>query len=183
VLAFFRMKRRTALVAHERILGSIVLIRRQKVILDYDLATMYGVATGALVQAVKRNRARFPLDFMFQLTAREFRSLKSQTVIANSRGGRRSAPYAFTEEGVAMLSSVLRSRRAVAVNIEIMRAFVRLRELVADHRDLASRIDAMEKRYDTTFQTVFKAIRALVNPTMQPKRRIGYLTAGAVPVS
>jgi len=177
------MKRKTALVAHEQIVRSIVMIRRQKVILDRDLAALYGVATGALVQAVKRNLARFPLDFMFQLTAREFKGLKSQTVIANSRGGRRSAPYAFTEEGVAMLSSVLRSRRAIAVNVEIMRAFVRLREIVAEHRDLAEKIEVLEKRYDANFHVVFKTIRALISPARRPKRRIGYLTAGSAAVT
>jgi hypothetical protein len=120
---------------------------------------------------------------MFQLTAREFRKLRSQIVTANMR---RSAPYAFTEEGVAMLSSVLRSARAVRVNIEIMRAFVGLRELMNDHRDLAQKIDALEKRYDATFQVVFDAIRELVEkpqepPKMPPKPRIGYLTAGTPP--
>ena len=183
-VAYFRMKRKAALVAHEQIIKCIRVLRKKKVLLDRDLATLYGVSTKAFVQAVKRNMSRFPLDFMFQLTPREFRGLRSQIVTANMR---RSAPYAFTEEGVAMLSSVLHSRRAIDVNVEIMRAFVRLRELVNEHRDLAQKIDALEKRYDANFQVVFDAIRELVKPAPQPKmptkRRIGYLTAGARSIS
>ena len=176
------MKRKAALVAHKQIVKSIVVIREKKVMLDRDLAALYGVATKVLVQSVKRNIGRFPLDFMFQLTAHEFRSLRSQFVTSKPRGGRRTAPFAFTEEGVAMLSSVLHSARAIAVNIEIMRAFVRLRELVNEHRDLAQKIDALEKRYDANFEVVFDAIRELLTPPPAPpkprKRRIGYLTAG-----
>jgi hypothetical protein len=179
------MKRKPALVAQEQIVKSILLIRRKKVLLDRDLAKLYNVPTGTLVQAVKRNMNRFPIDFMFQLTAREFQRLRSQIVISNARGGRRTAPYAFTEEGIAMLSSVLRSARAIAVNIEIMRAFVRLRELVNEHRDLAQRIKAMQKRYDANFEVVFEAIQDLLEPKTPPpppppppKRRVGYLTAG-----
>ena len=177
------MRRKAALLAHEQIVKSIVVIRGKKVLIDRDLAALYSVATRTLVQGVKRNIGRFPADFMFQLTAREFRSLRSQIVISNNRGGRRTMPYAFTEEGVAMLSSVLRSPRAIRVNIEIMRAFVRLRELLNEHRDLAQKIDALEQRYDASFQVVFEAIRELVAkpaepPTMPKKPRIGYLTAG-----
>jgi hypothetical protein len=174
------MKRRAALVAHEQIVKCIVVIRGKKVILDRDLAAMYVVATKVLVQAVKRNIGRFPLDFMFQLTAREFGRLRSQIVTSKNKGGRRTPPYAFTEEGVAMLSSVLRSRRAIAVNVEIMRSFVRLRQLANEHRDLAHKIDELEKRYDANFEVVFDAIRELLDPEMPkpPKRRIGYLTAG-----
>jgi hypothetical protein len=164
-----------ALIAGDHILGSIILIRGVKVILDADLATLYGVPTKALVQAVKRNRSRFPKDFMFQLAAEEFANLRSQSVTSSSWGGRRTAPYAFTEQGVAMLSSVLRSPRAISVNIEIMRAFVRLREIVAEHRDLARKLDELETRYDSNFQAVFEAIRALMNPETKPKKRIGYL--------
>jgi hypothetical protein len=130
-----------------------------------------------LVQAVKRNRNRFPDDFMFQLTLQEFAVLRSQNVISNvsrGRGGRRYAPYAFTEQGVAMLSSVLRSTRAVQVNIEIMRAFVRLRQMLATHADLARKLDALEKKYDTQFKVVFDAIRKLMEPSRGTARRIGF---------
>lgn len=151
-----------ALVPTERVLSAIVLIRGEKVLLDVSLAEMYGVET------------RFPADFMFQLSAEEFDDLRSQTVISSSWGGRRTPPYAFTEQGVAMLSSVLRSRRAVSVNVEIMRAFVRLRRMAEEHRDLMLRIDALESRYDQQFATVFDAIRALISEQTRPRRRIGF---------
>ena len=160
-----------------RIRQSILFIRGQKVILDAHLAELYAVETRVLVQAVTRNLKRFPRDFMFQLSKREFESLRSQIVISNVRGGRRSAPYAFTEQGVAMLSSVLHSKRAIAVNVEIMRTFVELRRLVSDHADLAQRISELEKRYDGQFQVVFDAIRTLITPREKPQRRIGYLSA------
>ncbi len=172
------------MVAHEQIVKAIVIVRKKKVLLDRDLAAMYCVATRALIQAVKRNISRFPADFMFRLNERECRRLRSQIVISKSRGGRRTMPYAFTEEGVAMLSSVLRSRRAIAVNVEIMRAFVRLRELVNQHRDLAHKINELEKRYDANFEVVFDAIRELLDPDekrpkeQKPKPRVGFLTAG-----
>jgi hypothetical protein len=162
-----------------RIRQSIFFIRGQKVILDAHLAELYAVETRVLVQAVTRNIKRFPRDFMFQLSKREFESLRSQIVISNVRGGRRSAPYAFTEQGVAMLSSVLHSKRAIAVNVEIMRTFVELRRLVSDHADLAQRISELEKRYDGQFQVVFDAIRTLITPREKPQRRIGYLSAKA----
>ncbi|HEX7678748.1 MAG TPA: ORF6N domain-containing protein [Thermoanaerobaculia bacterium] len=162
-----------------RIRQSIFFIRGQKVILDAHLAELYAVETRALVQAVTRNLKRFPRDFMFQLSKREFESLRSQIVISNVRGGRRSAPYAFTEQGVAMLSSVLHSKRAIAVNVEIMRTFVELRRMVSDHADLAQRISELEKRYDGQFQVVFDAIRTLITPREKPQRRIGYLSAKA----
>lgn len=153
---------------------SIVSIRGEKVMLDFVLAQMYGVTTGALTQAVRRNPARFPADFMHQLSAQEFANLKSQFVIS-SWGGRRHRPYAFTEQGVAMLSSVLRSERAVRVNVEIMRAFVRLRRLLATHTDLARKLDDLEKKYDSQFRVVFDAIRELMAPETAPKeRRIGF---------
>jgi tetrahydromethanopterin S-methyltransferase subunit G len=171
--------KKTARVAHEKVLRSIILVRGQKVILDRDLAELYGVVTKVFIQAVKRNVERFPRDFMFRLTVKEFARLRSQIVTSNVRGGRRSAPYAFTEQGVAMLSSVLRSRRAVAVNIEIMRAFVRLRRMISEHRELAKRIDELEERYDDKFEVVFDAIRSLINPATQPRKRIGYLSAGS----
>lgn len=148
--------------------------------LDADLAALYSVPTKALVQAVKRNRMRFPMDFVFQLTDHEIAALRSQIVTSNApppgRGGRRSAPYAFTEQGVAMLSSVLRSDRAAQVNVEIMRAFVRLRSLIAHDRLLARRLDDLESRYDRQFKVVFDAIRELMVPPQPPsKRRIGFV--------
>jgi hypothetical protein len=162
-----------------RIRQSIFFIRGQKVILDAHLAELYAVETRVLIQAVRRNASRFPRDFMFQLTKREFANLRSQIVISSLWGGRRSAPYAFTEQGVAMLSSVLHSKRAIAVNVEIMRTFVELRRLVSDHVDLAQRISELEKRYDGQFQVVFDAIRTLITPREKPQRRIGYLSAKA----
>jgi len=162
------------LVPQERIARSILLLRDQKALLDADLAGLYGVETRTLIQAVKRNRSRFPADFMFQLTAAEFADLRSQIVISNGRGGRRTAPYAFTEQGVAMLSSVLRSPRAIQVNIEIMRAFVRMREIVATHRGLARKLDTLERKYDGQFRVVFDAIRQLMAADAKPRRRIGF---------
>lgn len=143
--------------------------------LDSDLAALYGVDVKVLNQAVKRNRQRFPLDFMFQLKTTEAISLRSQTVTANGgRGGRRTAPYAFTEQGVAMLSSVLRSPRAIRVNIEIMRAFVHLRRMLGANGELARKINALEHKYDGQFQVVFEAIRELMTPSRSPRRPIGF---------
>ena len=139
------------------------------------LAGLYEVEPRALVQAVKRNIERFPPDFMFQLSKVEFENLKSQIVTSNWGGLRRAAPYAFTEQGVAMLSSVLNSRRAVQVNIEIMRAFVRLREIMSTHKDLVRRLNEMEKKYDAQFRVVFDAIRELMAPPEPNKRKIGFL--------
>ena len=154
------MAGRPALVPAERIERSILSIRGHRVMIDSDLAELYGVETRALVQAVQRNRERFPDDFMFQLTREEFDHLRSQSVTSSlGWGGRLYPPYAFTEQGVAMLSSVLRSERAVQVNIEIMRAFVRLREMLASHAELARKLDALEKKYDAQFRVVFDAIR------------------------
>jgi len=165
-----------ALVPVERIEGAILILRGHRVMLDADLAAMYEVETRELVQAVKRNANRFPDDFMFQLTAAEFASLRSQSVISKpaGRGGRRVAPHAFTEQGVAMLSSVLRSPRAVQVNIEIMRAFVRLRRMLQLNADLARKLAALEGKYDAQFKIVFDAIRELMTPPEKPKRRIGF---------
>ena len=143
--------------------------------LSTHLAELYEVEPRALVQAVKRNIERFPPDFIFQLSKVEFQNLKSQIVTSNWGGLRRAAPYAFTEQGVAMLSSVLNSRRAVQVNIEIMRAFVRLRELMATHKDLVRRLNKMEKKYDAQFRVVFDAIRELMTPPEPKKRKIGFL--------
>ena len=150
--------------------------------LSSDLAGLYGVPTGALVQAVKRNLDRFPPDFVFQLTEQEVKSLRSQSVILDTaaRGrGRYSKyqPYAFTEQGVAMLSSVLRSKRAIRANVEIMRAFVRLRDLIGQNRDLARRLDVLESKYDRQFKVVFDAIRELMAPPAPAqKRRIGFVS-------
>jgi phage regulator Rha-like protein len=166
------------LIPTERIEQAIFLIRGQKVMLDVDLAKLYGVTVGRLNEAVKRNSKRFPLDFMFRLSLQELRNLKSQIAISSSRwGGRRQQPYAFTEQGVAMLSSVLNSERAVQVNIEIMRAFVKLREMLASHKDLALKLAEMEKKYDSQFKVVFDAIRELMTPIEPPpKPRIGFRT-------
>jgi ORF6N domain len=152
----------------------ILVLRGERVMLDADIAALYGVATGQLVRAMKRNRARFPEDFMFQLTEAEFLNLRSQSGISRSWGGRRFAPYAFTEQGVAMLSSVLRSPRAIAVNIEIMRAFVRLRAMAATHADLARKLSALERKYDAQFKVVFDAIRQLMAPPAKKKAPIGF---------
>ena len=158
----------------ERITSKIYLIRGQKVMLDEDLAGLYGVETRTLVQAVKRNKGRFPADFMFQLSKNEFDSLRSQIVISKGKGGRRYPPYAFTEQGVAMLSSVLNSRRAIQVNIQIMRAFSKLREMLSTHEDLKRKIEAMEKKYDQQFQIVFEAIKQLLETESKPRKKIGF---------
>ncbi len=159
-------------------------VRGHKVLLISDLAALYEVSTKALVQAVKRNPERFPADFMFHLTEQEVRPLRSQIVTLNEAQNRpkgrgrhpRITPYAFTEQGVAMLSSVLRNDRAVQVNVEIMRAFVRLRSLVARDQELSRRLDSLESRYDRQFKVVFDAIRELMTPPQPaPKRRIGFV--------
>ena len=159
---------------------SILLIRDQKVMLSTDLGALYGVEPRVLMQAVKRNIDRFPPDFMFQLTRTEVENLKSQSVISSlTWGGARRAPYAFTEQGVAMLSSVLSSPRAVQVNIEIMRAFVRLRQLLVSHTELAKKLDDLEDRYDSQFRVVFDALRELMDPPGRRKKPIGYHTEHA----
>ena len=142
--------------------------------LDEELASLYGVQTKALVQAVKRNIARFPSDFMFQLDHDESASLRAQIVTSRSWGGRRTPPYAFTEQGVAMLSSVLRSRQAVKVNIEIMRVFVRLRRMLQSNAELAKKLDELEAKYDAQFKVVFQAIRELMTPPSASSKRIGF---------
>jgi len=159
----------------ERIERAILLLRGHKVILDADLAGLYEVETKALKRAVKRNLARFPDDFMFELNDREVENLRYQSG-ASRWGGRRYRPYAFTEQGVAMLSSVLHSSRAVRANIEIMRAFVRLRAMLASHEDLARKLAALEKKYDVQFKAVFEAIRQLMTPPEPSRRPIGFGT-------
>jgi hypothetical protein len=169
------MSRASLSLAPAHVDRKILLLRGERVMLDADLASLYGVPTKALIQAVKRNRTRFPADFMFELTADEDARLRSQVVTSKpGRGGRRTRPYAFTEQGVAMLSSVLRSERAVAVNVEIMRAFVRLRAMLAGHQDLARKLAALERRYDAQFKVVFDAIRELMTPPSKPRRPIGF---------
>lgn len=170
-------KQSTMPVPRERIIRSIVIVRGQKVILDADVAALYGVETRALVQAVKRNADRFPPDFMFAVTPAEMRILRSQTVMSSSWGGRRSAPFAFTEHGVAMLSSVLRSERATMVNIEIMRAFVGLREALATHAALVRKLDTLEAKFDGQFRVVFDAIRGLMHPKKRARKQIGFVAA------
>ena len=163
----------------ERIGSRILVIRGQKVMLDASLAGLYEVTTKALNQAVKRNLGRFPGDFMFQLTAEEATLLRSQSVTLKTGRGRhrKYQPYAFTEQGVTMLSSVLHSKRAVMVNIEIMRAFVQLRQMLSSHADLARKLAALERKYDAQFKSVFDAIRELMTPPEPPrKRRIGFVS-------
>ena len=165
-----------ALVPVEMIEKKILLIRGEKVMLDAALAELYGVATKVLLQSVKRNIKRFPSDFMFQLNYQEVAALRSQIVTSKTgRGGRRHQPYVFTEQGVAMLSSVLNSERAVKVNIEIMRSFVRLRQMLSSNAELARKLDALEKKYDEQFKVVFDAIRELMTPpTSVKKGKIGF---------
>jgi hypothetical protein len=164
-----------ALIPPEIIERQILLIRGHKVLLDKDLAALYGVETRILNRNVNRNIERFPDDFMFRLTRKESEVLRSQSGISKARGGRRYLPYAFTEQGVAMLSSVLNSPRAVRVNIEIMRAFVRLRQILTSHHELSRRLDDLEKKYDAQFRVVFEAIRELMRPLEEPARKpIGF---------
>jgi hypothetical protein len=181
-----------SLMPAERIEKHIFFLRGQKVMLSTDLAELYQVEPRVLTQAVKRNIERFPSDFMFQLTWEEVSFLISQSVILKGSvfSGSRSQsvilkkgqnikylPYAFTEQGVAMLSSILRSKRAVQVNIEVMRAFVRLREMIASHKDLAQKLEAMEKKYDAQFKVVFDAIRQLMTPPEPKRRKIGFVVS------
>jgi len=168
------------LIPVERIENTILLVRGCKVMLDRDLAELYGVPTKVLNQQVRRNRHRFPEDFMFQLSSEELENWRSQFVTSNSavKKGLRYRPYAFTEQGVAMLSSVLNSDRAIEVNIAIMRAFVRLRQILSTHKDLARKLEALERKlgeHDDKFAVVFEAIRQMMNPPpAPPKRRIGF---------
>ncbi|MGA2184284.1 MAG: ORF6N domain-containing protein [Bryobacteraceae bacterium] len=161
----------------------IYIIRSQKVLLSTHLAELYEVEPRALVQAVKRNSDRFPADFMFQLSAKEFANLKSQIVISSWGGLRRAVPYAFTEQGVAILSSVLDSKRAIAVNIAIIRTFVRLRQILARHKDFAERLAAMENKYDQRFKVVFDILKQLMEPPPQPRKRPIGFTANSSRIS
>jgi hypothetical protein len=162
-------------VPMERIQKMIYLVRGQKVMLDRDLAVLYEVPTKVLKQAVKRHAERFPDDFMFVLDRPEFMKWRSQFVTSNSdRMGLRYAPMAFTEQGVAMLSSVLNSPRAIQVNIAIMRAFIQLRVILSTHADLVRKLEEMEKKYDAQFRVVFDAIRQFMTPPASPRKRIGF---------
>jgi ORF6N domain len=160
-------------ITAEHIAAAIFFLRGQKVMLDVHLATLYGVETKALIRAVRRNLSRFPSDFMFQLSNQEFANLRRQFG-TSSWGGRRHLPYAFSEQGVAMLSSVLRSERAVQVNIQVVRTFVRLRAILASHEQLARKLAALESRYDAQFRSVFDAIRELMSPDRTSRRSIGF---------
>jgi DNA-binding PadR family transcriptional regulator len=158
----------------ENLAQLVFFVRGEKVMLDADLARLYGVTTGNLNKAVKRNQARFPGDFMFQLNDKETENLIFQSGRSRGRGGRRHQPYAFTEQGVAMLSSVLNSERAVQVNIAIMRTFVQLRRLMDSNRELARKIEALEKKYDEKFAEVFAAIKQLIAEPAPTRKQIGF---------
>jgi hypothetical protein len=162
--------------AIQEIEQAIYLVRGNKVMVDRDLANLYGVSTAALNQAVRRNRERFPDDFMFQLTTAEVAELNRSQIVIGSQKHRdpRSRPYAFTEQGVAMLSSVLRSKRAVTVNIEIMRTFVKLRRLFLSNTELARRLDELESKYEKQFKIVFVAIRHLMEKPVKDRKEIGF---------
>jgi hypothetical protein len=164
------------IIPSQAIENRIYLIRAKKVMLDWDLAELYGVETGQLNRAVKRNAARFPEDFMFELTKPKFENLKCQIGIS-SWGGARWLPKAFTEQGVAMLSSVLNSERAIQVNIQIIRTFTRLRQMLSSHEELRVKVEAMEKKYDNQFRVVFTAIKQLLEPPSAPanRRKIGFV--------
>ena len=164
-----------SLLPAETIASKIYLIRNQKVMLDRDLAELYGVQTRVLKQAVRRNIGRFPSDFMFELTNEEQKSLRSQIVTLKKGQHSKYLSFAFTEQGVAMLSSVLKSDRAIQVNIQIIRTFTKLRSMLATHKDLKRKIEAMEKKYDKNFQIVFEAIKQLFDEEEKPKKKIGYL--------
>jgi phage regulator Rha-like protein len=177
------MKKNTNnLIPGERIINRIFLIRGIKVMIDRDLAELYEVETGALNRAVKRNMERFPNDFMFQLTLNEFESLRCQFGTSNwtsqslmsSKGGRRYLPYAFTEQGVAMLSSVLNSERAIMVNIQIIRTFTKLKEFLATNKQLREKIEKMEKKYDGQFKEVFAVLKKFFTQEEKPKKQIGF---------
>lgn len=157
----------------EQLLSKIIWLRGQKVMLDSDLAELYEVKTKVLNQAVSRNAERFPDDFMYQLTEKEFTRLRSQFV-TTKRGGRRYPPYAFTEQGIAMLSSVLRSERAIKVNIAIMRAFVKLRELLLTNKELQQKLEDIEAKYDKQFRIVFEVLQQLMEKPKEPRKEIGF---------
>ncbi|MDZ7697518.1 MAG: ORF6N domain-containing protein [Deltaproteobacteria bacterium] len=165
----------TDIIPIESVVSKIIWIRGEKVLLDRDLARLYGVETRVLKQAVRRNMNRFPPDFMFELTKEEFENWRSHFVISNAdKKGLRYKPMAFTEHGVAMLSSVLNSDQAIEVNIAIMRVFIRLRQMLSSHKELKRKIEAMEKKYDEQFGVVFEAIKQLIDVEDKPKKKIGF---------
>ena len=166
--------KQTALIAPDMIENKILFIRGKKVMLDRDLAKIYEVETKVFNQAVKRNLERFPSDFMFQLTRKETNFLRSHFVTLKQGQHSKYLPYAFTEHGILMLSSVLNSKRAILVNIEIMRTFSRLREILANHIQLRRKIEALEKKYDSKFKVVFHVLKKLVDPPLKPKNPIGF---------
>ena len=174
------MAKEKGLVPIELIQSRIIIIRGEKVMLDRDLAELYAIETKQLKRAVRRNVGRFPPDFMFELTSEEYDGLRCQ--IGTLKRGEHSKylPMAFTEQGVAMLSSVLNSNRAIEVNVLIMRAFVQLRQMISSHRDLLGKVEEMEKRYDRQFQVVFEAIRQLMAPSQSAKKKIGFLVRGGL---
>ena len=163
-----------SLVPMEHIERAIIVVRGEKVMLDKELAEIYGVETKVLNQAVKRNFSRFPTDFMFQLTAEEWESLRSQFVTLKRGEHRKYLPYTFTEHGALMLANVLNSERAAQTSVMVVRAFVKLRQMLASNAELARKLDAMEKKYDAQFRVVFDAIRQLMSPAVKPKREIGF---------
>lgn len=168
------MSNDTAIVPIEAATLNIRVVRGTNAILDEDLAGLYGVETKVLTQAVRRNISRFPDDFMFELTWEEWSALRQDSGQDLTRGGRRKPPLAFTEQGIAMLSSVLRSPRAIAVNVQIMRAFVRLREILAENANLSRRLDDLEQRYDEQFKLIIQAIQALTAPPARPRNPVGF---------
>ncbi|MFZ5994291.1 MAG: ORF6N domain-containing protein [Thermodesulfobacteriota bacterium] len=168
------MTEEKAPVSIEVVQRQIIVIRGEKVMLDRDLAGLYGVETKQLKRAVRRNMDRFPPDFMFELTKEEYDALRRQFGALKRGEHSKYLPIAFTEQGVAMLSSVLNSKRAVEVNILIMRAFVQLRQMISSHKDLLRKVEAIEKKYDEQFQVVFEAIKQLMTPPEKPKRKIGF---------
>jgi hypothetical protein len=175
-MQFCRKQKVKKMITTKTIENRIYLIRGQKVMLDSDLAELYGVPTKVFLQAVKRNVKRFPLDFAFQLENYDVVALRSQSVTSSvGHGGRRYKPYVFSEQGVAMLSSVLNSDRAIEANIQIMRAFVKLREMIAAHKDLSKKLEELENKYDSQFRVVFDAIRALVAQPEPGVKKIGFI--------
>lgn len=163
-----------SLIPQEKIENKIFLLRGQKIMLDKDLADLYDVKSIALRQQVKRNKDRFPNDFMFKLNKKEVEVMVSQNVIPSKQSLGGHLPYAFTEQGVAMLSSVLNSKRAIHVNIQIMRTFTKLKEMIESHKDLKKKIEEMESKYDKQFQIVFEAIKQLIEEPVKPKRKVGF---------
>ena len=168
------MKKHLPILKEENIVNHIYFIRGEKLMIDVDLASLYGVETRVLKQAVKRNIKRFPEDFMFQLTDKEINWVVSQNVIPSKSYFGGAKPFVFTEQGIAMLSGILNSDRAIQVNIAIMRTFVQIRRLMQSHKDLADRIEKLEQKYDEEFKLIFNAIKQLIQKEAEPRRRIGY---------